>query len=388
MNIEREILRGALWSLWASGLPRLMRRRYEGQGGILSFHRLQDPDTRAFSSQALNVTPENFRRVVRTLGGQGYRFLSMSELADWLQNPEPKCGKFVCLTFDDGYVDTYSQAFPICREFGVPMTVYLVSAFIRRKFPLWSLGVEATIAANTVVEFTWEGRQLRFATRTGRQKLKAYSAIASRLAMTSPARVRRVCTELERRYGIDFAGLLDRNILTPSMIAEMRASGVVEFGAHSVHHACLARLTENAARQEIAQSKQECEKLLGIPVQHFAYPYGDRQSAGPREAALCRELGFRTAVTTESNTIFAADRERPFLLPRLTFNGQVQNTPLLYLLLSGALPRLRRGLRDRGANAAARRPGVTSTGAADAGDRTTSGFLDVSHMTDGGATKW
>jgi len=345
LDAERELIRCALWSLWASGLPRLMEARHAGHGGILSFHRVLHPGRRMFGSQPLAVTPENFRRLVQTLIGWGYRFLSMSELADWLDAPQPKRGKFVCLTFDDGFIDTYTQALPVCREFGVPMTVYLVSAFVRREFPLWLLGLEATVAANNIVEFTWEGQPLRLAARTHQEKRKAYCAIASRLATAPPAKVLDVCIELELRHGVDFGALLDRNMLTPSMITEMHASGLVEFGAHTVHHACLGGLDDNLARQEIAQGKKECEALLGITIRHFSYPYGDSRAAGAREAAICRDLGFRTAVTTESNTIFASDRDRPFLLPRLTFNGQFQNTPLLDLLLSGALPRLRRGLR-------------------------------------------
>ena len=53
----------------------------------------------------------------------------------------------------------------------------------------------------------------------------------------------------------------------------------------------------------------------------------------------------KTAVTTDSNTIFASDHDRLLALPRLSYNGRFQDTPLLDLLLSGALPRLRRGIR-------------------------------------------
>lgn len=358
MSIERALLRYVLWSTWASGLPRLMASRHAGQGGILAFHRVGHRGTSAFAAQGLSVTPENFRGIVLTLIRQGYCFLSMSALADRLEVPGTIPGKFVCLTFDDGFADTYTQAFPVCREFGVPMTVYLVSAFFRREFPVWLLGLEAVLTGTDTVIFTWKGRQCRFATRTGRQKHRAYSAIAPRLAAAEPEKVRQVCDELELRYGVDFAALADRNLLTPSMIAEMQASGLVEFGAHSVHHACLGRLDDAAVYREIAQSKQDCEALLGVTVRHFAYPYGDSQAAGAREAAICRALGFRTAVTTECNTIFATDRDRPFLLPRLTYNGRFQDTPLLELLLSGTLPRLRRVLRVGGADAGAQRPGA------------------------------
>jgi peptidoglycan/xylan/chitin deacetylase (PgdA/CDA1 family) len=117
--------------------------------------------------------------------------------------------------------------------------------------------------------------------------------------------------------------------------------GLVEFGAHSVHHAYLGRLDDGAAWREIEQSKRECETLLGSEIRHFAYPYGDAGAAGAREAAMCARLGFRSAVTTESNTISRMDVTRLFSLPRLTYNGTYQDTPLLDLLLSGTLPSLR-----------------------------------------------
>jgi peptidoglycan/xylan/chitin deacetylase (PgdA/CDA1 family) len=177
-----------------------------------------------------------------------------------------------------------------------------------------------------------------------RQKRQAYFAVAARLVLAPPATVRQVCTELGNRYGIDFMALSDRNALTPGMIAEMQNSGLVEFGGHSMHHAYLSGLDNSAVRSEIAQSKRDCEALLGAPIRHFAYPYGDRGSFGGREKAICHDLGFLTAVTTESSPIYGADRDRLLSLPRLTYNGYFQNTPLLDLLLSGALSRLRDGL--------------------------------------------
>ena len=72
-------------------------------------------------------------------------------------------------------------------------------------------------------------------------------------------------------------------VLTPTMIAEMQASGLVEFGAHGVCHVSLGRLENDDARWEIAQGKRDCEALVGTEIRHFAYPYGDRGSEGGRE---------------------------------------------------------------------------------------------------------
>jgi O-antigen/teichoic acid export membrane protein/peptidoglycan/xylan/chitin deacetylase (PgdA/CDA1 family) len=344
-QMKQNLYRSGLWFLAASGLPRVMARHNAGRGAILSFHRLYLPKSYEFGSQSLSIAPKNFRRLVQTLQERGYDFLTMSALADRLRTGELAQRKFVCLTFDDGFVDNYREAYAICREFGVPMTVYLVSGFVRREFPMWSFGLEKALAANDALTFTWKGKEVRLDTRTMRQKRQAYLTVASLFVVAEHRSIKHVCTELSARYGIDFMALSDQNALTPEMIREMHASGLVEFGAHSVHHAYLSRIKGSDARWEIMQCKRDCEALLDTEIRHFAYPYGDGESFGSREIEFCRELGFSTAVTTESNTIFASDRDRPLALPRLTYSGTFQDTPLLDLLLSGTLPRLRRGLR-------------------------------------------
>lgn len=335
----------APWLLAVGGLPRIMARHHSGLGGILLFHRIHDPKPYEFGSHSLSVTPENFRRVIRTLAGQGYEFLTMTGLANRLRNREEPRGKFVCLTFDDGYADNYTTAYAICRQLAVPMTVYLVSGFVRREFPMWSFGLEEVLASNEVLRFTWEDKELRLDADSMRKKRLAYSTVAALFRASPPNKIKRACADLGARYGIDFMALSDQNLLTPAMIREMHASGLVEFGAHSVHHPCLSGLDSHDSHWEITEAMRDCRSLLGTEIRHFAYPYGDSNAYGEREIAFCREAGFQTAVTTESNTIFASDRHRLLALPRLTYTGTFQTTPLLDLLLSGTLPKLRRALR-------------------------------------------
>jgi peptidoglycan/xylan/chitin deacetylase (PgdA/CDA1 family) len=346
MDTRQILYYSALWLLAIGGVPRIMAKHHSGQGGILSFHRIYDPKPHEFGSHSLSVTPENFRRVVETLAAQGYEFLTMTAVADRLRGREEPQGKFICLTFDDGYADNYTAAYGICRQLAVPMTVYLVSGFVRREFPMWSLGLEEVLATNDVLRLTWEGKELRLDAGSMRKKRQAYFTVASLLVSAHPDKVKRTCADLGARYGIDFMELSDRNSLTPAMIREMHASGLVEFGVHSVRHPRLSGLASHESNWEITEALRDCRSLLGTEIRHFAYPYGDGNSFGAREIAFCREAGFQTAVTTESNTIFASDRERLLTLPRLSYTGTFQTTPLLDLLLSGALPKLRRALRD------------------------------------------
>jgi hypothetical protein len=66
--------------------------------------------------------------------------------------------------------------------------------------------------------------------------------IASHFVTAPPKKIRQGCAELSDRYGVDFPALSDENVLTLAMIREMHTSGLVEFGAHSAHHAYLGRL--------------------------------------------------------------------------------------------------------------------------------------------------
>jgi peptidoglycan/xylan/chitin deacetylase (PgdA/CDA1 family) len=171
--------------------------------------------------------------------------------------------------------------------------------------------------------------------------------LSSRLAFACPEEIARTCRELDRRYGIDCMETSDRAALTSAMIMEMQASGLVEFGAHTVHHARLANLSDDAARWEIEQSKKECEALCEVPVSHFAYPYGDAKAAGVREISYCREIGFSSAVTTVSNTVFPDDGQRLLELPRLTYSGIFSDPRSLDLLFTGTLPFMKRRWDER-----------------------------------------
>jgi peptidoglycan/xylan/chitin deacetylase (PgdA/CDA1 family) len=60
------------------------------------------------------------------------------------------------------------------------------------------------------------------------------------------------------------------------------------------------------------------ESTIQREVRHFAYPFGEMNTADEREARIAESAGFVTAVTTRTGNLFFEHAEFPFLLPRLT----------------------------------------------------------------------
>jgi len=63
-----------------------------------------------------------------------------------------------------------------------------------------------------------------------------------------------------------------------------------------ITHPDLTKLRERDAREEIRASRKWLEDTFGVAVNHFAYPLG---ACDERLAAIVRESGYVTAVTTE-----------------------------------------------------------------------------------------
>lgn len=100
---------------------------------ILLYHRVNDG-----VSKELSVTKANFRWQMDFLKRKGYRVISLDEAIE-RQRCRKDGGKEKCvaLTFDDGYEDFYTDAYPVLREYGYPATVYLVPGYMETGNVFW-----------------------------------------------------------------------------------------------------------------------------------------------------------------------------------------------------------------------------------------------------------
>lgn len=80
----------------------------------------------------LNTTPYVLENEIQILLATGYHFITNSELTDVLDGKANLPSNPILLTFDDGYRDFYTDAYPILKKYHVKATNYVIAGFLNR----------------------------------------------------------------------------------------------------------------------------------------------------------------------------------------------------------------------------------------------------------------
>lgn len=217
---------------------------------ILMYHYVEYvQDAKDTIRQSLDTIPATFEEQLQTLITAGYTFMTARELGNVLDGSQKLPSKPILLTFDDGYRDFYTDAYPLLKKYHVKATAYIVPGFLDKP-----------------------------------------------------------------------------NYMFSYQVSDLVNDGLVEIGAHTIHHVWLKDMPKAQAEIEIAQSKKMLEDTFNIRVVSFAYPYGafDKQALD-----LTKQAGFWTAVSTIPG--IDANQNDQFFLYRLRPGGRTGTDLLNWL---------------------------------------------------------
>lgn len=98
---------------------------------ILIYHYIREVDPKKdFLGADLSVSPKNFDEQLTWLEEKGYTTITLDDIVSAWEKGTPLPEKPIILTFDDGYDDFATNAFPILQKHGAKATTYVVSSFL------------------------------------------------------------------------------------------------------------------------------------------------------------------------------------------------------------------------------------------------------------------
>ena len=283
---------------------------------VLLYHRIVDdpPELPDYSPGGITVRRDAFDAQMAFLR-RHYRLTSLPDIVGTIAGGGRLTDRLCAVTFDDGWRDNYTHAFPILLKHRVPCTIFLTPSFIEATEWDWHIRFKHLVShlvqcyrnlrgtaadrAAIAAAFRREGLDAAFALPL-QELRRLLKRKASELQAAPPAERERVIGVLESWRRVD--GFEEpRHFMTWDELREMEAAGV-QFGAHTMTHPHLHRCDAATADAEIRGSREAIARHVDRPCPLFAYPYGKHT---PQMRELVEKAGFVAAFTTKCGHIRA-----------------------------------------------------------------------------------
>lgn len=296
--LKRSIKSAASIAKARLGFPRAA----PGSVNIIAYHRVGADIAKAERDAiyGIVISTATFRRHCEMLR-HAFDVVSLETAVHFLDDKQKAARPMAVITFDDGYLDFYEEAFPILNDMGLPATVFLPTDCIGQNKPLahdrifWllKLALEKSVAAAGALRRAGlSGDRAEKIGRSGNLLKMTDSLVYLRNDLRE-----KVIVELESELGDRFEQYPpEYQLLDWEMVREMVRKGI-NFGAHTANHVVLPLEDEAVMKTEIIRSKATLEKELGGKSVSFAYPNGEYNA---KIRSLTAQAGYKAAVTTEN----------------------------------------------------------------------------------------
>lgn len=258
---------------------------------ILCYHRVGTEGVPYHS----RLEPRIFEAQMRYLK-RHYRLVSLSQLCLELQNRK-SVPPTVAITFDDGYRDLHTYAFPVLRELQIPATIYLIGESMQSGAAPWYDRIFSAVhsAPGPRLETTLGGVRVFDIESPGKRSSAAWEIVCYLRSLPDQER-REWCRNFEQEVPAREDELRCR-MLQWQQVREMFRSGI-SFGAHTWTHPSVSRLSPDSFDRELRETKALIEAELRSEILDFAYPFGKPEDCSLLAERKLSQFGYRSAVTT------------------------------------------------------------------------------------------
>lgn len=260
---------------------------------ILGLHRVltEEQERQANSLGGMILKEATFVKVLDYISRR-FKIVPLEEFLKGLRDGADRSRPWCLLTFDDGWGDNYTTAYPWLKRFGVSATIFLATGLIGGEETFW---VERLKAA-------WKDSSRRAAIRSGLKTAVPQSErepeieeVIEALKQMPADKRRQILAGVDQSKPGGSAEYNGDQMLNWDQVTEMSRDGI-DFGSHTVTHPLLIFESDATIHRELQFSRETLSEKLNRSTRAFAYPNG---AWDDRVRHLVKEAGFDCAFTTE-----------------------------------------------------------------------------------------
>lgn len=218
---------------------------------------------------------------------------------------ETVSGKEVVITFDDGFKNTYVNAYPVLKKLRIPATLFLTTSYIGASKLSWWDSVKFFLDSCTI-------SQLESINRLNKKVFDSHNLMQYKRSSEKFINLLKNCDNKTREQIVDSISYtidtklprLDDDYLFMNWEEVYELRDVFNFGAHTHTHPILTKCSLPEVRNEIIKSKKIIKEKLGISSRGFCYPNGNFNK---KIASIVKNLGFDYACTANNGALGAKD---------------------------------------------------------------------------------
>jgi peptidoglycan/xylan/chitin deacetylase (PgdA/CDA1 family) len=266
---------------------------------ILNYHRIRPdaaPAATPFDDGVFTVSADQFFRQMNWLK-RHTRILSEQDLIDHIAtNSYPQTNRpSTVITFDDGYEDNFSIAYPILRSLQIPAIFFICTEMIWERKLCWWDSLAYLIKKCRKPSMVIHDHE--FSLQNNRQKIIA--DFQQRMKEFPCGQIRQEIRLLSEATEIDLPAddMQDGELMTREQIREM-AENRMTIGSHAHTHQALSCLEPHEHQTELIVSKQLLEQTTGQPVKSLSYPFGRYQYIPASIQDAARKCGYQLGFTS------------------------------------------------------------------------------------------
>lgn len=208
---------------------------------------------------------------------KNFEIISLNEMFHEYRENIPTVKKKLSITFDDGYLNNYTEVLPLLEKYKIPATFFIVSKSLEEdNFILWPEIIDI-IRVYSELQTICIGRNI-FHKKNGSYYSPEHGTSIYEFIKKMGSERDNLIEDLKLKC--DFRNLIKKvgkesyKLMNRMQVIEFSASRLVDIGSHTHKHYNLANINHDLAQEELIKSKKIIEDALQKEIKSIAFPDG------------------------------------------------------------------------------------------------------------------